>query len=68
MPKRKTEAEAIFKVPGMSVRGRAQRLKRDVGELDGILRIDVNYILDSVSIRYDANKLTLGKIKATVDR
>jgi len=68
MPKKETEAAALFKVPGMSVRGRAKRLRRDVGKLDGILRVDINYILDTVSIRYDANRLTLSKLRTTVDR
>jgi copper chaperone CopZ len=67
MSKKETGAVAIFTVPGMSVRGRAQKLRRDVGKLDGILRVDINYILDTVSIRYDADRLTLRKIKAIVD-
>lgn len=61
------EAMAIFNIPGMSIPGRAQRLRREVGKLDGILAVDINYILDTVSIRYDANKLTLDRIRRRID-
>jgi len=67
MPKRGTEAVAIFRVPRMSVRGRAQRLRREVGKLDGISLVDINYILDTVSISYDPSKLTRDRIKAIVN-
>lgn len=66
--KKEMGAVAIFTVPGMSERGRAQKLRRDVGKLDGILRVDINYILDTVSIGYDADRVTLRKIRAIVDR
>jgi copper chaperone CopZ len=68
MRKGDQEALAIFMVPGMSVKGRARRLRREMGKLDGILQIDINYILDTVSIRYDAGKLTLDRIRKEIER
>ncbi|MGA1975702.1 MAG: heavy-metal-associated domain-containing protein [Conexivisphaerales archaeon] len=59
---------AIFKIPGMNLPGRAQRLRLEVGRLDGILEVDINYILDTISIRYDAKKLTLDRIKEKIDK
>lgn len=57
------DATAILKIQGMNDPGQAQRLKRAVGTLDGVLRVDTNYILDSVTIKYDADKITLAQIK-----
>jgi copper chaperone CopZ len=31
--------------------------------VDGILRVDINYILDSVTVEYDADKLTSAQIR-----
>ena len=66
MTNRRREATAIFKIPGMSRSGRAQKLRRAVGKLDGILVFDINYVLDTVSMKYDANKLTLDQIKKEI--
>jgi len=54
---------AILKIQGMSDSGQARRLRRAAAHLDGILRVDVNYILDSVTVKYDANKLTPAQVK-----
>ena len=66
MPKRARESVAIFTVSGMGTQGRAQKVKRKIGGLDGVLSVEVNYVLDAVSIMYDANKLTLGRIKREI--
>ena len=58
----------MFRVRGMDNSGRTQRLRRTIGSLDGILKVDINYILDTVSIKYDANRLTLDQIRKIVDR
>ena len=58
---------AVFRVSGMSTPGRAQRLKREIGKLDGVLEIDINYILDTASIKYEAGKLTRDQIKEKID-
>ena len=58
----------MFRVRGMDDSGRTQRLRRTIGSLDGILKVDINYILDTVSIKYDANRLTLDQIRKIVDR
>jgi len=68
MPKEMSEATAMFRVRGMDNSGRTQRLRRTIGSLDGILKVDINYILDTVSIKYDANRLTLDQIRKIVDR
>jgi copper chaperone CopZ len=59
----KGEATAILKLQGMSDSGQAQRFRRTAAKLDGILRVDINYILDSVTVKYDADKLTSAQIK-----
>ena len=68
MPKEMSEATAMFRVRGMDDSGRTQRLRRTIGSLDGILKVDINYILDTVSIKYDANRLKLDQIRKIVDR
>jgi hypothetical protein len=62
------EALALFKVPGMNVAGRSQALREAIGKLDGVLQLEFNYILDTVSIWYDAGKLTLDRIREEIDR
>jgi copper chaperone CopZ len=59
----KGEATAILKIRGMSDSGQARRLRRAAAKLDGVLRVDINYILDSVTVKYDANKLTSAQVK-----
>jgi hypothetical protein len=39
-----------------------------IGSFDGAVKFDINYILDTISVRYDANSLTLGQIRKKVDR
>jgi len=60
-------ATAIFKTHGMQIPGRARQLRLDLRKLDGILAVDFNYITDTVSIGYDASKLTLDMIRNTLD-
>jgi copper chaperone CopZ len=59
----KGEATAILKIRGMSDSGQAQRFRRTAAKLDGVLGVDINYILDSVTVKYDADKLTSDQIK-----
>jgi len=59
----KGEATAILKIRGMSDSGQAQRFRRTAAKLDGVLQVDINYILDSVTVKYDADKLTSDQIK-----
>jgi copper chaperone CopZ len=47
----------------MSDSGQARRLRRAAANLDGVLRVDVNYILDSVTVKYDADKLTSAQVR-----
>jgi copper chaperone CopZ len=63
MRSEKGEATAILKIRGMSDSGQARRLRRAAAKLDGVLRVDINYILDSVTVKYDADKLTSAQIK-----
>jgi P-type Cu+ transporter len=64
---RHQEAVAVFRVPGMSTPGRARRLKREIGKLDGILEVEINYILDTASVSYEAHKLTRDQIKEKIE-
>jgi copper chaperone CopZ len=68
MPKSKDEATATLKLRQMNEKGRAQRLKLAIGSLDGISKVDINYILDTVTVTYDSSDLTLAQIKKKVDR
>ena len=63
----KRQATAILKIQGMNRSGRANRLRRSAAELDGVFLVDINYILDNVTIGYDPDKLTLAQIKKKVD-
>jgi copper chaperone CopZ len=63
MTNRQGEAIAILKLRGMSDSGQAQRFRRTAAKLDGVLHVDINYILDSVTVKYDADKLTSAQIK-----
>jgi copper chaperone CopZ len=64
----KGEATAILKLQGVSDSGQARRFRRTAAKLDGILRVDINYILDSVTVKYDADKLTSAEIKKKLAR
>lgn len=59
---RKGEATAILKIRGMDNSGRAQQLRRAADRLDGVLRVDINYISDTATVKYDADKLTLAQV------
>ena len=59
----KGKATAILKIRGLSESGQALRLRRAAAKLDGVLRVDINYILDSVTVKYDADKLTSAQVK-----
>ena len=41
----------------------ARRFRSAAAKLDGVLLVDINYILDSVTVKYDADKLTPAQIK-----
>lgn len=66
MGNRGQESVAVFMAPGMNVPGEARKLRKKVNELEGILEFDINYILNTVSIRYDSDKVTLVKIRKTI--
>jgi hypothetical protein len=60
-------ATAIFKTQGMHIPGRARQLRLDLRNLEGIRAVDFNYITDTVSIGYDASKVTLETIRNALD-
>lgn len=66
MTNRKRQATAILKIQGLNKSGRAESLRRSAAGLDGVFLVDVNYILDNVTIGYDPDKLTLAQIKRKV--
>jgi len=57
------EATAILQMRDMSDSEQAQRFRRTAAKIDGVLRVDINYILGSVTVKYDADKLTPSQIK-----
>jgi copper chaperone CopZ len=63
MTKANGKATAILKIQGMDNPGRAQKLRRALEELDGVIQVDINYISDTSTIRYDADRLTLADVK-----
>jgi cation transport ATPase len=58
----KGRATAILKIQGMDNPGRAQQLRRAADQLDGVLRVDINYVSDTATIEYDADRLTLAQV------
>jgi copper chaperone CopZ len=67
LPNLKHEATAFFKLRGELDEGRSGRLERELGTLDGVIKVEVNFILDVVSVEYDPDKLMLDDIKEKVD-
>jgi P-type Cu+ transporter len=67
MTKGKRQATAILHIQGMNRSGRANRLRRSAAKLNGVSLVDINYILDNVTIGYDPDKLTLAQIKRKVE-
>lgn len=67
MVKRSQDAVAVFSTPRMSLVGRAQKLRNKLSELEGIREIDINYILDTVSVSYDSEKVELVEIRRKLD-
>jgi copper chaperone CopZ len=64
--KRGQDAVAIINAPGLSATGRAQKLRREISKLDGILEIDIDYRLDTISIKYDPRRIPLARIRKKV--
>jgi len=67
MTRGRQDATAILRIHGMSKSGRAQRLRRAASKLDGVFLVDINYILDNVTIGYNPDKLTLAQVKKKLD-
>jgi len=68
MPDPVHEATAFFKLEGRNESGQHERLRRLLGKLNGVLEVRVNYILDTISIRYNSDEVTREEIKKKVDR
>ena len=64
MAAEKDEATVILKIQGMENPGRAQQLRRTAEKLDGVLQVDINYISDTATIKYDTDRLTLANVKS----
>ena len=67
MRKTVEQATAVLKIHGLSGLGRAERLRRAVNLLDGVSLVDINYILDNVTINYDPGRLTLSQVKSKLN-
>jgi cation transport ATPase len=59
---RKGEGTAVLKIRGMNNPGRAQQIRRAADQLDGVLRVDINYISETATIKYNADRLTLAQV------
>ena len=58
------EATVILKIQGMNNAGRAERLRYAADKLDGVLQVDIDYILDTATVKYDPDKLTLAQVNS----
>jgi hypothetical protein len=52
----------------MDVAGRVEKLRREASKLDGILEIDINHILDTVTIKYNPGRTSLDRIRKTIEK
>jgi len=68
MPHLDYDATAFFKMQGGDDSGQPERLRRALGRLDGVREVKINFIFDTISIRYDSNRVTRDQIKRKVDR
>jgi len=68
MPHLDYDATAFFKMQRGDDSGQPERLRRALGRLDGVREVKVNFIFDTISIRYDSNRVTRDQIKRKVDR
>ena len=68
MPHLNHDATAFFKMQGGDDSGQAERLRRALGRLDGVREVRINFILDTISIKYDSERVTRDQIKKKVDR
>jgi len=58
----KEKAIAVLKIRGMDISGRVEELRRAADKLDGVHRVDINYISETATVEYDANRLTLAQV------
>ena len=58
----KEKAIAVLKIRGMDISGRVEELRRAADKLDGVHRVDINYISETATIEYDADRLTLAQV------
>jgi hypothetical protein len=62
------EATAFFKLEGGDESGGHEKLRRLLDGLDGVLEVRVNFIIDTISVKYDSDRLSRDEIKKKVDR
>jgi copper chaperone CopZ len=58
----KGKATAVLKIHGMDTLGRVQQIRRAADKLDGVLRVKINYISETATVEYDADRLTLAQV------
>ena len=68
MPNLNHEATAFFKLEGGDETRGYEKLRRALDALDGVLEVRVNFIIDTISVRYDSDRLTRDDIKKKVDQ
>ena len=56
----------IIGISGMTCAACAKRIERAVGKLEGVAQASVNFAAEKLSVEYDAQKVSLDKIKEAV--
>jgi len=62
------EQEIILQILGMHCAACATGIEAGLKRLDGIIAVNVNFASKEAVVRFDENKVTLDKIKATIKR
>ena len=58
----------IIGISGMSCAACAKRIEKAVSKLDGVLEVSVNLASEKLTVGYEKQKVSLGRIKETIER
>jgi len=58
----------IIGISGMSCAACAKRIEKAVSRLDGVLEVSVNLASEKLTVGYEKQKVSLGRIKETIER
>ena len=62
-----TLATSIFAMKTAGQPGQAERIRKAITGMPGVLGLEINYLLDTAKVRYDPSRLTLAQIKAAME-